>query len=448
MLRRPRRLAGTAMNPTLWLTKASPHLRARALWAGLFALVALLLQAAGPSPPPPTAEGVAEMLGAAVGGGEVRSGDFVWEERGSFWGDAFFGRHVLFLARRASPLGEGDGSIAPGPPLADLYRARVRLTRAGHPLSVRMVRNLTHSPLGDEAALVAVGLHAAYLTSAFGAVQGVTLLDLDGEGDAREARTWVERTAAAAESWLTSGSTRGLGRTEVTFGTPPLEAREELQGDVLVMALGKEAQPAALDARDGSLNTGPTNGFAAAAQRILHRAPALGDLTVLAARELVGAGAAGGVRALLKGVDSALARFRSEKRIVSTMPAGTPSVGAEPGWPPPPLTPPIQPALAGEGAWVTGRVEAVGDAPACFFEAGIRPDPQHPEALVRLVAMDTRQLDLRLVAGVDEPRLETGLHGSGRLPVALATSAQRAVAAFASGPADRLSAGEPGFVVD
>jgi len=429
------------MNPTLWLTNASPHLRARALWAALFALGALGVGATGTSPPPPTAEGVAAMLGASIGegGGTVRSEDFVWEARGSFWSDAFVGRRVLFLAHRAS--------TQP----ADLYRARVRLTRAGHPLSVSEVRNLTRSPLGDDADLVALGQHAAYLTSAFGAVQGATLLDLDGEGDAREARTWAERTAASAESWLTTGSTRGLGRTEITFGAPPLEAREELQSDLLVLALGKDSQPAALDVRDGTLNTGASNAFAAAVQRIPHRAPALGDLAVLAARELVGPGAASGVRGLLETVEAVAGRLRKDRRVAMTMPSSrVPALQAptEQGWPPPAMTPPIQPALPGEGTWMPGRLPPVGEAPPCFFEAGIRPDPQHPEALVRLVAMDTRQLDLRLAAGVDEPRSEAGLHGSGRLTAAVSTPAPRVVAAFAGGPAERRAASEPGFMVD
>src|SRR6202020_896767 len=151
-----------------------------------------------------TAEGVAAMLGAA-GGGEVRPDDFVWEARGGFLADAFLGRRVLFLARHGGA--------------ADLYRARVRLTRGGRPVSLSALRNLTRSPLGDEHDLIAQGHHAAYVTSALGAVQGITLLDLDGE--ARERRPWSERVAAAVEGWLTTGSTAGIGRTEITFGAPP-----------------------------------------------------------------------------------------------------------------------------------------------------------------------------------------------------------------------------------
>ncbi|APR81557.1 Cobalt-zinc-cadmium resistance protein [Minicystis rosea] len=426
------------MHPTFWLTKASPERRARALWAAIFALVALFASCAGPTPPPRTTEGVAAMLGAAVGG-EVRPDDFVWEARGGFLADAFLGRQVLFLARK------------PGN-AAELYRARVRLTRAGHPLGLRMVRNLTQSPLGDEHDLVAQGHHAAYVTKAFGAVQGVTLLDLEGEGDAREARTRWQRAAAAIESWLTTGSTRGVGRTEITFGVPPTEARHELQGDLLVMALGKEALPAALDLRDGSLNTGAQNTFAASAQRIPHRAPAMGDVAARATSELLGEGAGAGVRAFAGSIDAVTAKLSRVKRVDATIEAGDAAATVGDTFPPAAIAPVIQPALAGEGVWTArgavGRGEVKG-APAFAYETAIRPDPRAPESLVRLVALDTRQIDLRLAPGVDEPRSRIGLHGTGRPPEGLA--ADRMVAAFAGGPAGKATdanKAEPGFVAE
>lgn len=417
------------MNPTLWLSQARPYLRARAPWAAIFAFLGVLLRFLQPSPPPRTAEGVAAMLGAAVGG-EVRPDDFVWETRGGAWSDAVLGRPVLFLAR---PTGAKD---------ADLYRARVRLTRAGQPVSLRVVRNLTASPLGDDRDLVALGHHAAFVTTAFGAVQGVTLLDLEGEGEAREARTPGARWAAALESWLSTGSTRGLGRTEITFGNPPPEARAELQGDLLVMALGKEAQPAALELREGTLNTGPQNAFAAAAQTIPHRTPALADVAARAAGELLGAGAGRAVSAAVAALTRAPAPATRAQGAMTT--GGGEPAPAGGDWPPPPLVTPLQPPREGEGAWTSRRRaprkgDAV-DAPPGFYETAIRPDPGQPEAVVRLVAIDTRQADLRLEAGVDEPRSLVGLHGGGRPPDGVA--AERLTAAFSGGPAARGGARE------
>src|SRR5262245_18994580 len=123
------------MNLPPWLTKGGYHLRARALWAGAFALIALLWRFSVPGPPPRTAEGVAAMLGDAVDG-QVRADDFVWEERGGILSDTFLGRRVLFLARRR------------GEEAADVFRARVRLTRTGRPISLLFARNLSQSPRG------------------------------------------------------------------------------------------------------------------------------------------------------------------------------------------------------------------------------------------------------------------------------------------------------------
>lgn len=407
-----------------WSTKARDHLRGRALWAAIFAVLGLILTLASPSPPPRTAEGVASLLGASVGG-TVRADDFVWEARGGFWADAVLGRPVLFLARRQ------------GAEQADLYRARVRLTRAGQPLSLWMLRNLTRSPLGDDVELAAQGKHAAYMTRAFGAVQGITLLDLDGEGDARAARTARERWAAALESWLDAGSTRGVGRVEVSFAAAPAEAKHEIAGDQLVLSLGKEGVPAAVDVRDRSLNTGGQNPFGASVQRLPHRVRPLGEVLARAATELVGEGTGRAVGAIAALVGRIGAPRPALDVLVPT--TGAPAAAGE-AFPPPALTPPSRSPIAGEGVWRPLRgAKAEGGTPAYAYETAIRPDPRAPEAVVRLVALDSRQVDLRLSAGVEEPRSPLGLHGTGTAPQ---VTSDRMVAAFAAGGEARGFAAE------
>jgi hypothetical protein len=426
------------MNATSWLERASPHLRARALWAALFALAGVVRVAVGSSPPPATPEGVAAMLGAAVDG-DVRADDFVWEAHGSSWREALLGRDVLFLARRRG-----------GP--ADLYRAEVELTRSGRPLRLRAVRNLTESPLGDERDLVALGTHAAYATTAFGAVQGVTVLDLDGERDAREAHGFTERLAASLDSWTRTGSAAGLRRTEITFGSPPREVRHELQASLLVLALGRDGLPAALDLGDGALNTGATNAYEASAQRIAHHTPRLGDALAAAAGELCGPRAGAALRGVVGVLDGIARRLRPAKRpdaqIAPPVAAGEPvsADASDPAWPPPPIAPPIVPAAPGEGVWRAGRARRTAGAPMPIIETSLRPDPHRPEAWVTLSAIDTRQIDLRLVPGVDGPRSEVGLHGAGRLRDP--AIAERAAFAFASGPAAPEVDVEPGFIAD
>lgn len=415
----------------LWLTKAWQDLRARALWAAIFALVGLFASCAAPAPPPRTTEGVAAMLGEAAGG-EVRPDDFVWEARGGFLADAVLGRQVLFLARK------------PGG-AADLYRARVRLTRAGRPLSLRFLRNLTESPLGDEHDLVAQGHRAAYMTSAFGAVQGITLLDLDGEAPPRG--SFAQRLAARIDRWISTGTTRGLARAEVSFATPPDEAKHEWQGDLLVMALGKEATPAAVDARDGALVTGPQNPAGASAQPIPSTSVTLGDALARAATALIGEGSGAAVRSVSGAIEALTASLRPAAPVDRTINPGAPPPAGD-TFPPAALKPVARPDLPGEGAWTAaGAAQGRGapGAPAFAYEAAIRPDPGAPGVLVRLWALDTRQVDLRLTPGVEEPRSRLGLHGTGRPPDGV--PADRIVAAFAGGPAGK-SSDIAGFIAD
>jgi hypothetical protein len=408
----------------------SHDLRARALWAAFFALVALVLGFLRPAPPSRTAEGVATMLGEAAGG-EVRADDFVWEERGGFFSDAFLGRRVLFLARR--------GAGAP----ADLYRARVRLTRSGRPVGVGELHNLTTSPLGDDRELTAHGRHAAFTTSAGGRVQGITLLDLDGEGASREARTWRERFGASIQGFLTTGSPAGIGRTEVTFEALPDDAKVELSDDALVMALGKEGAAAALDLRTGAVNAGPRNPFSARALRIPRLARPLGDAVEAAVGQLVGPGSARAVASVI-GLFSRAPRARGAPEVFPgrEAPVAVPSVD---DWPPSTIAAVVKPPLAGEGVWAAGGGAPIfPGAPPALYETAIRPRPDQPQALVRLVAMDLRQLDLRLEAGFAAPRSATGIHGGARLPEG--PIADRVVAAFTAGAME--SAVEPGFVVN
>ncbi len=411
-------------------------LRARALWSAFFAMVALALGLMRSAPPQRTAEGVATMLGEAAGG-EVHADDFVWEERGGFFSDAFLGRRVLFLARR--------GAGAP----ADLYRARVRLTRSGRPVRVGEVHNLTRSPLGDDRDLVAHGRHAAFVTRAGGRVHGITLLDLDGEGAAREARTWRERLGASIQGVLSTGSPAGIGRTEVTFEALPDDAKVELSDDALVMALGKESVAAAVELRSGAVNAGPKNPFAARALRIPRLSRPLGDAVIAASGELGGPGAARAMASVI-GLFSrgSGAREGSAAAAGREVPAAAPSVD---DWPPPAIAVVVKPALAGEGMWAPGGGGApiLPGAPPALYETAIRPRPDHPEAVVRLVAMDLRQLDLRLEAGFAAPRSATGIHGAARLPEG--PIAERVVAAFTAGPAAPSAmenASEPGFLVN
>ena len=88
--------------PAQKLSKGMEHLRIRAPFVLLMGAAALFSGLSEPAPPPKSTEGVAEMLGRSVSA-KVAPDDFVWEQRGGFWKDAFWGRSILFLATK--PIG-------------------------------------------------------------------------------------------------------------------------------------------------------------------------------------------------------------------------------------------------------------------------------------------------------------------------------------------------------
>ena len=413
-----------------FLDSLAAHARSRGLFVLGITLVALLVRlATSPAPPARSVEAIAAMLGTTVGG-SVRPEDFVWEERGGLVHDALIGRRVLFLAARPSG--------PEGTPTNDLYRAEVRISRGGRPVAVRRVVNLTNTPRGHEHDLVAHGRWAAYATRADGLVQGITILDLAGDYAVREARSRSERLRASVENWLSEGALRGIGETAVLFGVPPKEARFELTEDMLVMALGEAALPAAVTLADASVNPGPRDEHALAAQRLPHDVTPWPRFLERASRDLLGDGAAARVARLATSVRTTSIRLHeatasAPPELPAAPPPETPS---EEGFPPPRVATKRERTMPGEGLWIPASSvhplpASKPEAPPAIFTTFVRPDPERPHAVVHLVAMDGRRLELRPVPGTLAPRTPTGLRGEGRIPAA---DVPAAVAVFAGGP--------------
>lgn len=390
------------------------HLRERAALFAVCAAVAVVARCASPAPPERSAAAIARLLGGAVGG-QVDPDEFVWEAGGGLLRDAFVGRRVLFLARRA---GENR----------DLYRARVRLTRAGRALAVGGVVDLSRTPDGDESDLTARGTRAAYVTRAQGVVQGATLIDLAGEGDTRAASTRLARLWASIESFVATGSLGGARFVDITFAHAPSDVRIELAEPGLVLALGDEGTAAAVDAGSASTTIAEPDRYGIFAQLRRHGVrPAVRALPELLERADMPAAA------------SALARFTrrfphrtttSARGVAPTRPAG------DGGFPPPPL------ADGDDGAW-RSRV-AAADADPLAVEIAVRPGAGDSDAVVRLVAFDTRRVDLAFVPGLDDPPTTTG-------PRPRATSANldaaRVVAVVALGARGGAGASQHGRVL-
>jgi len=361
-----------------------------------------------PAPPPPTVEGLAAMLGQAIGG-TVAPAELVWEPSGGAWRDLLWGRNLLFLA---APHGQRQ---------RDLYRAAVRVSREGKPISVRYLRNLSATPMGDERGLTARPRYAAYLTQSNDGVAGATVIDL--QGHALADLPWHKQLSVGLDNWLRVGSVKGLARVELAFGKQPSRVAIELRRGQLILALGEPPRAAALDLASAQLNTGGDMSYEPLAWTVPRRVKPMAHFLMDTLRAVLGTNRADTIKALLFGARTRLKRWSatSAEPAPSAPPSNkTPTDASH--WPPQSIRPLFKHPLEEEGIWAPGPKwlpparGMVGKPAPYMFETIIRPDPELPFAYLRLVAIDTRQLQLRIEAGYDEPRPLTGPGGRGRIP--------------------------------
>jgi hypothetical protein len=405
----------------------SPRLKARLPLVAAFAVAAVAGRACAPAPPARTIEGVALMLGASVHG-SVRPGDFVWERpEGVLW-EGVFGRNVLFLA-----------SETPGGP-RDVYRARVRVSLEGHPIDVRAVHNLTATPLGDDLALTADGPyaahHAAFASTAYGRIAGVTLLDLDGGGEIVGAKGFFDRFLGGITNSLEVGTYRGIGRIAFTIDPPATAVKLGFEKDGFVVS-AEGAPPASFDFAKASLRAAPDDArITAEVVPHLRKAPILWAVDTV--RGVVGPGpiafledtffgARDSMRRAQYGLVGKAATTRADMKEDSAPPPpplDASAAGEEGGyWPPPKLSSIWQEPEEGEGVWkpithsfLKKLPGATSAPPAYFQETWVKPDSKRPYAKVLVVAMDMRQLEVGMEGGVEDPKPLTGTKSFGRIP--------------------------------
>src|SRR5262245_387105 len=140
------------------LTEIRAHLSRRAPAIAFSAAVGVLASARLAAPPPRTLDGLAELLGRSISG-EVRPGDIAWDRNRGDVAEALLARRLVFLAT------PNHGTMR------DVFRARVRVTPEGQPVDALDVKNLTRTPLGDEAGLEIRDTTVIFATTAFGLVQ-------------------------------------------------------------------------------------------------------------------------------------------------------------------------------------------------------------------------------------------------------------------------------------
>jgi hypothetical protein len=392
-----------------------------------------------PAPPPRTLEGLAALLSGSSGG-TVLPSDIVWEPSPGILAEFLWGRRVLFLSKSS------DGSPR------DLYRARVRITLEGRPVAVSGIHNLTATPFGDEHKLVISEEKAAFATLSYGKVESVTVLDLSGNPAAPESSI-VDRMTWSITNWRETGTSSGIGRLDVNLDTPENDVTLSFDKDELLIGV-HEGKTLAVD-----LTTGTLAGDAAVAGAHANATPALRKRPILWAvdtiRAEVGPEPVAMVEAVVFNARDLMRRSTYAVFGPSAEAAPVPSVkAAQPAvldasysqtdssvWPPAPIPPIWKNPEPGEGTWepvvypwlkrlpVASAAATVTPAPGAdadkaspavpppyFYRTMVRPDPDRPYAKVLVVAMDMRQLELDMEAGVEDPKPLTGAQGSGKIP--------------------------------
>ena len=409
--------------------------------AGLIAVLAIGRACMAGPPPPKTLEGLTAALGQAAHA-TVRSNDFVWEGSEGILTDFTGGRRILFL-----------GAEKAGAP-RDLYRARVRLSPEGRPLEVKDVVNLTQTPYGDEQGLVrdATAERAAFATFAYGQLQGLTALDLRGEGKAAKATSLFERAMMYVTNVQETGDGAGMARVQVAMEKDATSAVLQFQGPILVAAFNGGtggARVARIDVDKGEL-VAPVDGVRVEMLARIPKKPIHWAVDTVRAVPWIGPEPIAWLEAKVWEFKDRFKRFRhgmgktdpkdevkSEAEMIAPRPLDASAAGEDGGyWPPLPVPTIYKTPEAGEGQWVAHQpdwMHKIPGAPAPFYKTFVRPDPLRPYSKIILVAMDSRQLDFDMEAGVEDPKSTVGsFHGTGRIPRDLKI-AKRSIAAFNGG---------------
>lgn len=383
---------------------------------GVFAAalgLALGNQCVSTRPPVSELSHVAAFLGNHVGGRgdrvDVKAESIQWEPSRGAFGDLVWGRRVLFL-----------GSVAGG--LDDVYRAKVRVAPDGSVLQVNQWRNLTETPLGEETALVVNEHSAMFGTTAYGELQGVTVLALRGSLDLAQG-SWLNRALLAVRAFQEVGDFAGIGRSHVTLASMGAVELFVEEGRLSITPeQGQTTEVVQLFTRDARV---PSNTVRAVSEQHYGGQYWLHTF-VDVVRNGIGP-------APLEWIERNVFQLGDWLKQRQHTPLG-PDVGAmlpEPRlvpdaapsvWPPHNITSLLTPSAEGEGVWRpsgyqvsanTAFTQSPHDPP--FAQSWLRPDPKRPYSKLHLVAFDMRRLSLGMEAGYEEPKPKTGPPGRGAL---------------------------------
>ena len=400
--------------------KFRPSIRATLALAAGAALMTLTLaspRASAPSRSPH--EHLAREIEARTGL-TLSPGELAFEDgRSPSWIDAVVGRSVMFCAR------ERAGAAR------DLYRARVRVTPDGTVLTLAALANLTVSPLGDDGPLLvdARSRRVAFATRAFGRAQSVAVLDL------RAGRRIGMRRGVT--NLLDTGSWSGVERWDLRLDPPQRDVSLSFANEALRVRGDATAWHVTVDAD----RVEPAAGVVLARQQHVDKPLVLWAVDSVRGLSWVGPAPIAWLEREVFGARDVARRFAwrwlgvRPNAPVSDVPEAPEVVDREgrviatarpdandPYWPPPPVAPPLAASLGrerNEGVWIASApswLRAHADAPPLFYRTWVRLDAERPYARVHLLAMDMRQMELGMQAGVEDPVPLVGPRGDGRIP--------------------------------
>jgi len=393
--------------------KVLAHIVRRGWLLGLAVLASVIAALSAPGPQDGERAAAVQALAAGDACPVIEGGSFhwIWPSRVAH-SSAMEWHAAVFLGR----LGDGP---------RDVFVADLQVTSDGRPRNIRRLTNLTNTADGDEAVLAAAGDgRVAFAGRVGGAFGGVDLVDFNGEPDAL--------TADWPRGWRLANQITNLQRTGRPGGVHWMsyilvETPERLELSFLDDAEGQlevRADEAAftIDRRGGTASP------AVIPQQMVKGRPALLAWAVDTVRAIpwVGRRKVEWLEKYWFDFNDWLARVRydlvgeeAEPALPVEYAAKTPRVTALPGWPPPPIEPPLKKAAEGEGIWVAvedGIFTPDLPGPPLFYQTFVRVDRKRPFARVHIAAWDPSRVGLGIMAGVVEPLSTTGIRGRGEVP--------------------------------
>jgi hypothetical protein len=337
-------------------------------------------------------------------------------------------RRAIFLAKTSA-----QGA------LDDVYIAQARTGPDDRIISLGGLYNLTQSNAAEESALTVdpSNTFAAFVTRVDGRADAISVIDGRGERAEVAAETGA-RVRLAVTRWQRSGRPAGYGIERFDLVRAADRVALAFEGTSLVATVEGRAR----------VRIEPSRDFALGERRELvrHRARVAAQMdawvpwavNTVRAVPWIGAEPIELLESVAFGAEHQLARLRQstvgtgsrqdDAQDLADVLSGSSNAngatleGPVENWPPAPIAPLVQPALAREGEW--SPLVREGDpfsranpgAPPPMYITFLRPDPERLDGRTFFAAWDPRQIEMHVAPGSEEPIGATGETGTGAIP--------------------------------